>query len=91
MTKVKFVPEMSSAEWMAIFKNSPEIRAGLMKYATIAAAKNTDALKKSVGTGVKPEHKFVAVVDIADKTMLGKVVPSNGAKSAAIKARLPKW
>lgn len=91
MTKVKFVPEMSSAEWMSIFKNSPEIRAGLMKYASAAAAKNTEALQASIGSGVQPDHKFVAVVDIADKTMLGKVVATNGAKSAALKARLPKW
>lgn len=91
MSAVKFVLDGSSEAWMNIFKNSPEIREGLMKYATAAAAKNTVLLQASDAKGVQPDHKFVAVVDVADKTMLGKVVATNGAKRAAIEAGLPKW
>lgn len=91
MSGYKVVLDGSSDVWMDVFKNNPDIRAGLNKVISEAAAKNTAALQASVGSGAKPEHRFVAVVDVADKTLLGKVAPSGGAKSAAKKAGLPKW
>lgn len=91
MGDIKVVLDGSSATWMAVFKNSPEIRAGLNTALSAAAARNTDALQQSGVKGLQQDHKFVAVIDIADKTMIGKVAPANGAKASARRADLPKW
>lgn len=91
-TKIKVTLDGSSAAWMDVFKNSPEIREGLARYAKAAASRNTSALQASGARGVKQEHGFVAIVDTADKTALGKVVAnSSAARSAAKKAGLPRW
>lgn len=89
MAEIKVVLDGSSADWMDVFKNSSEIRAGLNKYASAAAARNTGRLQGM--KGAKPEHRFTYVVDVADKTMLGKVVPKGGAKAIAARSGLPSW
>lgn len=91
MSGYKVVLDGSSDVWMDVFKNNPDIRAGLNKVIAPAAAKNTAALQQSAVPGLKPEHKFVAVVDVGDKSMLGKVAATNGAKGVAKKAGLPNW
>lgn len=89
MARIKVVLDGSSAAWMDVFKNSPEIRAGLNSYTAQAAAKNTGRLKGV--KGAKSDQRFAAVIDVADKTMLGKVVPIGGAANVAKKAGLPTW
>lgn len=92
MANIRVVLDGSSADWQDVFKNSTEIRAGLAKYVAIAANKNTAALRNSGVRGLKPEHGFVAIIDTADKTALGKVAANGGeAKTSAIRAGLPQW
>lgn len=91
-TTIKVILDGSSAAWQDVFKNSPEIRAALATHTKIAANRNTSALRNSGAPGVKPEHGFVAIIDTADKTALGKVAVNSGAaKVPAMLAGLPSW
>ena len=85
--QLKVVLDGSSAEWSDVFRNSPEIREGLERYASMAAAKNTAALQASGSEG----GFTVSIVDAGHSQIAKVIATGQKAKKDAIKAGLPHW